>query len=161
LNLQKILAQRMKMNHLKRRSICKSCRVTFVRDSETQVYCFGCLQEAELVAKGFYKTEPRKKKCLACGTMFSPMKGSSTCSSQCREQIRYANQKKWLKRKEIEKTEDDGLTEEARRWLNKKTPDHSNNRSYTELNKIAEHSRVFGKHSLKPLYFARKGFGRV
>lgn len=34
------------MHPQKRNSICKKCREEFVRDGETQVYCFKCLEGA-------------------------------------------------------------------------------------------------------------------
>ena len=42
------------MTHRKRNSICKACRESFVRDGDTQVYCFGCLEKASSKAKRAY-----------------------------------------------------------------------------------------------------------
>lgn len=42
------------MTHLKRNSTCKACREPFVRERETQVYCFGCLEKASAKAKRDY-----------------------------------------------------------------------------------------------------------
>jgi len=150
------------MNHLKRRSICKQCHLTFVRDTETQVYCFGCLTEANYKKHGVYgKKDPKKKKCLVCNAFFTPRFGEGTCSIQCRQEATRQNQNKRRNEDLQKEAEKDGLTEEARRWLNAKPKGPKKKMSYEEINRRAERNRVFGKYSESSLYWGRKSHHRI
>lgn len=146
------------MNHLKRRSLCKSCRVCFVRDNDTQVYCHSCLE----AAKSPYKesTEKKQKSCLICLSFFIPRFGASTCSPQCKKELQSRTQSLYKKKKEEEEAKEVGLTREAQRWLNLKKRGTKSGVPFHEQIKRMEYSRVFGKYSEAPLYFQRKGFGK-
>lgn len=74
------------MNFMNRRSQCKECKLTFVRSSETQVYCTACLTDA------YYQELFRKKThtnaCEFCGMSFeTQMPDRNTCSAVCRIEL--------------------------------------------------------------------------
>jgi len=132
--------------------------VCFVRDNDTQVYCHSCLETAKSPYREF--KEKKQKKCLICPTLFIPRYGESTCSSHCKKELVNRNQSIYKEQKETEKAEDDGLTREARRWLNQKKRGTKSAVPFHEQVKRMEYSRVFGKYSEAPLYFKRKGYGK-
>lgn len=146
------------MNHLKRRSLCKSCRVCFVRDNDTQVYCHSCLETAKSPYKAY--DEKRERKCLICKTGFIQRFGHAICSPECHQELRRQNNAKKREVKEKREAQEEGLTLEAKRWLNLKKRGTKAGVPFHELIKRMEYSRVFGKYSESPLYFKRKGFGK-
>lgn len=145
------------MNHLKRRSLCKSCRVCFVRDNDTQVYCHSCLE----TANSSYKSKVSvHKKCLICHQIFIPTYGRSTCSVHCKKELLKQNKIIYREKLEVEKAEEAGFTKEAQRWINSKKRDRKLPFSFSDEVQKMEYSRVFGKYSESSLYFKRKGFGK-
>jgi hypothetical protein len=145
------------VNHLKRRSLCKKCRVCFVRDNDTQVYCHSCLETAK---SSYENKEPKDKKCLVCKIRFIPTYGRSTCSSQCKKELIKKNKYLYREKLEVEKAEEAGFTKEAHRWINSKKRERKLPFSFSDQVKKMEYSRVFGKYSESYIYFKRKGFGK-
>ncbi len=111
------------MTHLKRRSLCKSCRACFIRDNNTQVYCHGCLSDSLYPSRKLLKDgEDGHKKCLICRRWFFPINGRSTCGEQCKKELLLDNKNRYDKNKREKEAAKEGLTWEAKQWLNIKYP---------------------------------------
>ncbi len=106
------------MNHLKRRSLCKSCRVCFIRDNDTQVYCHSCLSESLCKSKKLIKEgDENRKKCFICLRWFLPINGRSTCGEQCKKSLILENKNTISKNKREKEGDLEGLAWEGERRL--------------------------------------------
>ena len=104
--------------------------------------------------------DDRKKKCLVCNCMFISYRGKATCSDHCKKEVLNLNHRKYLKKEKEREGDKEGLTVEAKRWLDKTEKKFTPKCSYAELNRRSEYNRVFGKYSEAPLFFKRRGFGK-
>lgn len=74
------------MNFMNKRSHCKECNVTFVRFSETQVYCNACLTNAYY--EELFRKKTHDKNCEFCGRAFETnMSDKNYCSAVCRVEL--------------------------------------------------------------------------
>jgi len=106
------------MSHLKRRSLCKSCRVCFIRDNDTQVYCHSCLSESFSQSKKRIEAwEERRKRCFICQRWFFAINGRSTCGDKCKEDLVLDNKNRYAKNKKEKEAASEGLTYEGKQWL--------------------------------------------